>query len=124
MDGPVEEVRVAIRSSTGEVMYKKFITAPPSTSGLSEQSADTLPAVKEHGASDPSPSIGPISHPVPSDSDTESHQHNDLDHKQEPSGVEKVTDEQPDTQRREDVIPFSAVDRATADDDASLYSFM
>ena len=73
-------------------------------------------------------SIIPINLSEPTDSDSSNHRHDDLEHKQEPLRVEKATDEQPDTQRREDVdidgIPFSTVDRATADDCNSLYSFM
>ena len=73
-------------------------------------------------------SINPINLSEPTDSDSSNHRHDVLVHKQEPLRVEKATDEQPDTERREDVDidcrPFSKVDRATTDDYASLYSFM
>ena len=73
-------------------------------------------------------SIIPINLSEPTDSDSSNHRHDDLEHKQEPFRVEKATDEQLDTPRREDVCvdgsSFSEVDRTTADDCASLYSFM
>ena len=73
-------------------------------------------------------SIIPINLSEPTDSDSSNHRHDVLEHKQEPLRVEKATDEQPDTPHREDVCvdgsSFSEVDRATADNCASLYSFM
>ena len=128
VDGPVNEVQVPVRSSTGEITYKTFFADPPQASGLSQHRADMLPEVKVHGASDPSPSINPIHLSGPTDSNSSNHLHGGTDHKQEPFGVEKATDEQLDTPRREDVCvdgsSFSEVYRATADDYASLYSFM
>ena len=55
VDGPVNEVQVPVRSPTGEITYKTFFAGPPQAYGLSQRSADMLPEVKVHGASDPSP---------------------------------------------------------------------
>ena len=92
--GPVNEVRIAEVSPAGEITYKTFIAAtPPSMSAVGQGSADTRPVVQVHGASDTDSSTSLIILPVHTDSDTDKHRLNDLDHKQETLEVEKVTDE-------------------------------
>ena len=92
VDGPVNEVKVPVRSPTGEITYKTFFAYTPSKSGLSQDSADMLSAMKVHGTSNSSPSIGPISLPEPTSSDSSNHLHDGTDHKQEPFEVEEATD--------------------------------
>ena len=127
VDGPVKEVRIASRLPTGEITYQRFIAAPPSASGLNQESADTRPTVKVDGASGLCPSPNPIGIPVSTTLNTNSHQHGDHDQDQEPLGVEKAIIGKCD-ERREDVDvvgrSFSEADRAVADDCASLYSFL
>ena len=66
-----------------------------------------------------------ISVPIPGAND---YSDDGLDHKREPLGIEKVADEQLDTQRREDFevtdSHFSDANRVTIDGCDSLYSFM
>ena len=126
MDGPLNEVQVPVRSPTGEITYKTFIAATPSTFELGQGSAVERLAEKAQGESDLYSFTSGIR--APTAPDTIDHQHVLHDRSQGISGAENAADDQPETHRGErvdiDGSPFSVVDRATADDCASLYSFM
>ena len=123
MDGPLNEVQVPVKSPTGEITYKTFVASPPSTSGVNQGGARTRPALKVD--LNPSMSLIGISVPIPAAND---YSDDGLDHKREPLGIEKVADEQLDTQRREDFEVAdghpSDANRVTTDGCDSLYSFM
>ena len=80
VDGPVKEVQVEVRLPTGEITYQKFIAAPPSASGLNQESADTRPTVKVDGASGLCPSPNPTGIPISTAPSTNDHHHYDYDH--------------------------------------------
>ena len=126
VDGPLNEVQVPVKSPTGEITYKTFSAAPPSTFELGKGSADERLAEKAQGESDLYSSTSAIR--APTGPDISDHQHVLLNRSQGISGAENAADDQPETHRGEGVdvddSPFSEVDRATADDCASLYSFM
>ena len=111
------------RSPTGEITYKTFIAATPSTFELGQGSADERLVEKAQEESDLYSSTSALTGP-----DTSDHQHVLHNRSQGISGAENAADDQPETHRGEgvdvDSSPFSEVDRATADDCASLYSFM
>ena len=126
VDGPLNEVQVPVKSPTGEITYKTFSASPPSTFELGQGSADERLAEKVQGESDLysfTSGIRALTAP-----DTSDHQHVLHDRNQGISGAENAVDDQPETHRGErvdiDSSPFSEVDRATADDCASVYSFM
>ena len=124
VDGPVKEVKVPVRSPTGEITYQTFIAAPPSTSRLDQESAVARSAVKVDGASGLCPSPHPVGIPVSTAPNTSNHRHDVHNHEQESLGFEKAVDGKSDTERREDVDvvskSFSEADRAAVDDCASL----
>ena len=123
MDGPVNEVQVPVRSPTGEITYKTFIAATPSTFELGQGSADERLVEKAQEESDLYSSTS-----APTGPDTSDHQHVLHDRSRGISRAKKAVDDQPEPHRGEgadiDGSPFSVVDSATADDCASLYSFM
>ena len=73
VDGPVEGVRIAFESPTGEIMYKTFIAAPPSTFELGQGSGDERLAEKAQGESDLYSSTSGIR--APTAPNTSDHQH-------------------------------------------------
>ena len=91
VDRPVDEVRITVRSPTGQTAYTTFIAVSSSTYGVSQDGAGTRPVVRVHGATDLYPSTGTDDIFVSIAPDFNSHQHDDHDHQQELLKVKSPT---------------------------------
>ena len=126
VDGPVEGVRIAFESPTGEIMYKTFFPAAPSALGINQDSADMCSKSNMYNASSLFQSPSHIQTPTSPGTDIcEPENH---DQQQKPPRAEEDNKDQLDTLRRDEMGVvgdfISKTEAVVAADLVSLYSFM